>query len=110
MNQDPSLIVSEDVEGAPVRIGEKVRIARAPPEDVLSQRFLGRVGVVVALVFDDPRLQYPADPLIQVRVPGLGEDLFFFEELELTPEWARRPLPPVRRARPVDERDPADLS
>lgn len=96
MIQDPSLIVVEDVEGAPVRIGEKVKIGRALVDDSMNRGFLGRTGVVVALVYDEPRLQYPEDPLIQVRVDELGEDLFFPEELELAPEWARRRLAELR--------------
>jgi CarS bacterial SH3 domain len=96
MIQDPSLIVVEDVEGAPVRIGEKVKIGRALVDDSMNRSFLGRAGVVVALVYDEPRLQYPEDPLIQVRVDELGEDLFFPEELELAPEWARRRLAELR--------------
>jgi antirepressor CarS-like protein len=90
--QDPSLILSEDVEGAPVRIGERVKIVEDSENGTIGRRFLGRTGVVVALVFDDPRLQFPADPLIQVCIPGVGEELFFPEELELVPEWARRQL------------------
>ncbi len=112
MTQDPSLILCTDVEGAPARIGESVRIASASPDGTISHRFLGRTGVVVALVYDEPATQYPEDPLIQVHVEGLGEDLFFPEELELAPAWARnriaqhrqaardagRPLPPGPRA------------
>jgi hypothetical protein len=96
MSQDPSLIVTVDVEGAPVRIGETVKITSAPSDDPQGARFLGCTGVVVALVFDDPRKQYPGDPLIQVRVPGVGMDLFFPEELELVPEWARRRMAEMR--------------
>lgn len=98
MNQDPSLIVIEDVEGAPVRIGDVVRIAPQSSESSIDRRFLGRTGVVVALVFDDPRLQYPEDPLIQVLVHDVGEDLFFLEELDLAPEWARHRLAALRRS------------
>lgn len=85
MSQDPSLIVSVDVEGAPLRIGETVKIISAPLDDPRGARFVGHLGLVVALVFDDPRRQYPGDPLVQVRVPGVGMDLFFPEELELRP-------------------------
>ncbi len=98
MNQDSSLIVFEDVEGAPVRIGETVKIVRTSEDDSMNRRFLGQTGVVEALVFDDPDLQYPHDPLIQVRVGELGEDLFFPEELELAPEWARRRISELRQS------------
>ncbi|ADO75689.1 carotenogenesis protein carS [Stigmatella aurantiaca] len=99
MTRDPSLIVTVDVEGAPVRIGEQVRIVSASREDSIDPRFLGCSGIVVALVFDDPWLQYPADPLIRVRVHGLGEDLFFVRELDGLPARAGaafRALPPAR--------------
>lgn len=95
MSRDTSLILVEDVAGAPVRIGEAVRVVSTALD---NPNFLGREGIVVALVFDDPRLQYPADPLIQVRVEGLGEDLFFPEELDLPPEWARRRIAELRQA------------
>lgn len=98
MNPTPWLILSEDVEGAPVRIGEQVRVVSFTMNDSLDPSFLGCSGVVVALVFDDPRRQYPRDPLIQVRVEGLGEDLFFAEELELSSDWARRRLAELRQA------------
>ncbi len=93
-----SLIVVDDVDGAPVRIGETVRVVSSASDDSMDEGFLGRTGVVVALVFDDPRSQYPRDPLIQVRVEELGEDLFFAEELELLPEWARRRIAELRQA------------
>ncbi|WNG48036.1 Carotenogenesis protein CarS [Archangium minus] len=98
MIQDPSLIVVENVDGAPVRIGETVKLVNASSDGSVNRRFLGRTGVVVALVFDEPSRQYPHDPLIQVRVDDIGEDLFFPEELELIPEWARRRLSESRRA------------
>ncbi len=107
MIQDPSLIVYEDVEGAPVRIGETVKIVSASSDGTLSRLFLGRTGVVVSLVFDDPAVQYPEDPLIQIRVEGVGEDLFFAEELELAPEWARRRISELRQSvRAAERRDP----
>ncbi|WP_426752495.1 Carotenogenesis protein CarS [Myxococcus sp. Y35] len=98
MTQDPSLIICHDVDGAPVRMGETVKVVARSEDGTISQRFLGRTGVVVALVFDDPASQYPDDPLIQVLVEGLGEDLFFPEELELAPEWARNRIAQHRQA------------
>ncbi|WP_224247373.1 Carotenogenesis protein CarS [Hyalangium gracile] len=92
MIQDPTLIVSEDVEGAPVRMGELVRIVDTSEDGTIGQRFLGHTGMVVGLVYDDPEMQYPRDPLIQVRVPGVGEDLFFVGELELLPISEARAL------------------
>jgi hypothetical protein len=106
MIQDAALIVVEDVKGAPVRIGETVKIVGTSADDSMNRRFLGQAGVVVALVFDDPDLQYPHDPLIQVRVGDVGEDLFFPEELELAPEWARRRIAELRQSmREVERRD-----
>jgi hypothetical protein len=88
MNPDTGLIFLEDVKGAPVRVGEPVCVLGDTLDGSLDARFVGRRGTVVALVYDEPRTQFPADPLIQVRVEGLGEDLFFAGELERVPEWA----------------------
>ncbi|WIG97612.1 Carotenogenesis protein CarS [Myxococcus sp. SDU36] len=98
MTQDPSLIICQDVDGAPVRIGATVKVVPHSGDGTISQRFLGKTGIVVGLVFDDPATQYPDDPLIQVRVKGMGEDLFFPEELELAPEWARNRIAQHRKA------------
>ncbi|QDE69097.1 Carotenogenesis protein CarS [Myxococcus xanthus] len=98
MIQDPSLIICHDVDGAPVRIGATVKVVPHSEDGTISQRFLGKTGIVVGLVFDDPATQYPDDPLIQVLVEGLGEDLFFPEELELAPEWARNRIAQHRQA------------
>lgn len=89
MIQDPSLIVKRDVDGAPVLIGERVTVVPDSTDGTISPGFLGRTGVVVALVYDDPVQQYPTDPLIQVRVDGLGDDLFFLDELVADPAHAR---------------------
>lgn len=98
MTQDPSLILCSDVDGAPVRIGETVTVVSRSEDGTISHRFLGRTGVVVGLVYDEPTTQYPGDPLIQVHVEGLGEDLFFPEELDLAPEWARNRLAQHRQS------------
>jgi hypothetical protein len=90
MSQQEPLILTQDVDGAPLHLGEPVRITPTPTEDSLDRRFLGRRGIVVALVYDEPGTQYPHEPLIQVRVEALGEDLFFPWELERAPEEFRR--------------------
>ncbi|WP_425538001.1 Carotenogenesis protein CarS [Myxococcus stipitatus] len=73
--------MKRDVEGAPVHIGDRVTVVPDSTDGTISPGFLGRTGTVVALVYDDPIQQYPTDPLIQVRVDGLGDDLFFLDEL-----------------------------
>jgi hypothetical protein len=75
MSQQTALILAHDVEGAPVRIGEPMRIALKASEESLDKRFLGRWGIVGALGYDD-----------------LGEDLFFPWELERSSEWFWRRL------------------
>ncbi|MBU8894507.1 Carotenogenesis protein CarS [Corallococcus sp. H22C18031201] len=105
MKHEHSLILNQDVDGAPVRMGATVKIVGATPDDPIARRFLGRLGTVTGLVYDDPARQFPADPLIQVRVRGLGEDLFFVEELELAPEWVRRNLAALRESARVARRE-----
>ncbi|AGC45142.1 carotenogenesis protein carS [Myxococcus stipitatus DSM 14675] len=96
MIQDPSLIVKRDVDGAPVHIGDRVTVVPDSTDGTISPGFLGRTGTVVALVYDDPVQQYPADPLIQVRVDGLGDDLFFLDELVSDRVRARERVRPPR--------------
>jgi len=43
MSQDPSLIVTVDVEGAPLRIGETVEIISAPLDEPRGARFVAGV-------------------------------------------------------------------
>ena len=98
MNDSPALesaavlIVTQDVDGAPVRMGELVCVTDTSEEASLDGRFAGRRGVVVALVYDEPRTQYPHAPLVKVSVEGLGEDLFFPWELERAVGWSWRRL------------------
>ena len=47
----------------------------------LTRRFAGRKGAVTGYVYDAPTEQYPHRPLVLVWVDGLGEDVFFVDEL-----------------------------
>lgn len=80
MNRE--LKLTQDILGAPVRIGQRVAIHSS--DATVDERFLGRSGVVVALHYDcsDPQ-RFPCDPMILVEVEGLGSDLFFARELVL---------------------------
>lgn len=71
----------EVVEGAPLQPGTRVIVVCEAEDDSRDERFAGRCGVVDALFYDDPATQFPASPLLLVRVDGLGEDLFFVDEL-----------------------------
>ena len=70
-----------DVVGAPMRVGQRVTIARAS-DDSADQRFLGKRGVVRGLLYDAAEL-YPHEPFVSVHVDGLGSDLFFPHELKV---------------------------
>lgn len=87
-------VLQVDVEGAPARLGQQVTVVRTSNDDTVAPRFLGRTGTVTGLLYDAQE-QYPADPLVLVRVSDLGEDLFFPEELGLE----ERGLPRVARLR-----------
>lgn len=85
MSAPQGLVVTAPVAGAPYRVGDHVRVApTAAHSETADPRFIGKAGIVEALVFDDPARQYPQDPLLQVRVAGLGRDLFFAHELTRT--------------------------
>lgn len=75
-------ILEGEVPGAPARPGQHVAITRLSIDDTFEASFLGREGTVRGLLYDSPE-QYPADPLVLVAVEGVGEDLFFLEELGL---------------------------
>jgi CarS bacterial SH3 domain len=51
-------------------------------DDTADERFSGLRGLVTGLLYDDPRVQAPHSPLIVVWVEGLGEEVFFPEELK----------------------------
>lgn len=91
MPLDPmtGLVVRRNVRGAPLQVGTRVLISDALDEtgDV---RFAHRVGEVTGYVYDSPAEQYPHRPLVLVSVEGLGEDLFFPEELAVIPSSAGR--------------------
>ena len=90
---DGSWVITADVPGLPVRMGQRVQVT-CEQSETFDRRYLGLVGVVTALVYDDPRVQYPADPLLRVDVSGLGWDLFFPAEVGFT-QWPRSlPEPP----------------
>jgi hypothetical protein len=69
------------VAGAPFGIGESVSIRGRLDDDTFDSRFSQRRGTVTALVYDSPGSQFPTAPMVMVHVDGLGEDVFFIEEL-----------------------------
>ncbi len=83
----------ERVAGAPLQIGEHVTIQSRIDDDTFDARFEHREGTVAGLVYDSPEQQFPHQPMVLVRVYGLGEDVFFVEELRLA---ERRHLAIVR--------------
>lgn len=81
MHRDVRLgVIREDVQGAPFRLGTRVRVVCPPDDDSLDERFIGREGIVRGLVYDDAA-QYPSDPMVLVEADALGADVFFPEEL-----------------------------
>lgn len=81
------LVVRRNVRGAPLQLETRVLITDAL-DATGDQRFADRIGVVSGYVYDCPAEQYPHRPLVLVSVEGLGEELFFAEELRVLP--ARR--------------------
>lgn len=86
---DGTLWCREPVDGAPLQPGTLVFVVCEDDDDSRDERFAGRRGVVQALFYDEPARQFPAEPLLLVRVEGVGEDLFFAHEL--IPARAARP-------------------
>ncbi len=73
---------------SPFRVGQHVRITGLSNDDTFDERFLDAVGMVTGLIHDTPDGKTPAPPMVQVNVPGVGEDVFFPEEL--TPKEERQ--------------------
>jgi hypothetical protein len=78
-----ALHLKREVPHAPVQPGARVLVLVDCHDDSADIRFHGACGEVVGLLFDDPSSQFPARPLIEVTVPGLGTEWFFAGELQL---------------------------
>ena len=78
-----ALHLTREVPHAPVQPGARVLVLVDWRDDSADTRFHGACGEVVGLLFDEPASQFPARPLIEVAVPGLGSDWFFAGELQL---------------------------
>jgi hypothetical protein len=83
LEADDALLVREDLRGAPFAIGVMVDVVGCRDETG-DERFCGQRGTVTGLLYDDPLAQVPFEPLVLVRVDGLGEELFFPSELRST--------------------------
>ena|SRR5450432_1880100 len=71
-----------NVQGAPFRIGQAVRICQLTDETAL-RRLLGRLGTVEHFEYSCGCGQsYPGDPMIGVRLANGEIDEFWAEELE----------------------------
>ncbi|MBL8913849.1 MAG: Carotenogenesis protein CarS [Archangium sp.] len=95
MLPDPSngLVVRRNIKGAPLQLDTRVLITTRVDDDTADQRFSERVGVVTGYVYDCPAEQYPHRPLVLVSVEGLGEELFFPEELRVLANRRRAGVP-----------------
>lgn len=81
-----------DVIGAPVSIGDKVRVFRLV-DNTENASLIGQVGVVTYLEYDCGCGQrFPDDPMIGVRFESGYESEFWQEELEVTGTSEPRPL------------------
>lgn len=96
--QADALVVREDVAGAPVRVGQRVHVDCDEEDATLDERFVDCVGVVTGFLYDDVKAQFPQRPLVLVHVDGLGEELFFADELREVGQGARLGVGPVARA------------
>ncbi len=83
IDEDDAMLVRENLSGAPFAIGSMVDVVRCRDESG-DERFCGQRGTVTGLLYDDPVAQVPFEPLVLVRVDGLGEELFFPSELQRT--------------------------
>lgn len=80
--QSPGFIVRRDVAQAPFSLGQRVRVSTDSFDETADERYQGRVGVITGYFYDTPEEQFPHSPLVMVTVQGLGEELFFADELQ----------------------------
>lgn len=93
------LVFRRNVTGAPLKLDARVEISKSLDSSA-DPRFLGRTGVVSGYVYDSPQEQFPHRPMVLVTVDGLGEELFFTEELcAVRAQSARPEAPRTARAR-----------
>jgi len=74
-----------DIVGAPMRIGDRVRILDNPGEDeTFDKEFASKIGEVTFFEYDCGCGQtFPVDPMIGVKVPNGKVSEFWKEELEI---------------------------
>lgn len=73
--------ISWNINGAPFRIGDIVKVIRATDE-TFDMQYIGQVGTVVHFEYSCGCGQsYPSDPMIGVRFSGFHREEFWKEEL-----------------------------
>jgi CarS bacterial SH3 domain len=79
-----------NVAGAPLRIGDRVRVVRGSDE-TFDRAYKGRAGVVEYFEYDCGCGQhYPDDPMIGIRFRDGSIEEFWAEELECSREKSRQ--------------------
>jgi len=74
-----------DVEGAPFRIGEGVRIV-CSEDDTFDRAFLGRIGIVKYFEYECGCGQsFPLDPMIGIEFDNGTVEEFWSDELRCNP-------------------------
>ncbi len=82
----PARLLTANVPGAPIRIGQHVTVTKAIDETCLADQ-IGCSGVVVHLEYSCGCGQtYPADPMIGVQLDDGRTDEFWLEELDCPKE------------------------
>jgi hypothetical protein len=81
-NRGSSVLLSRrPVPGCAFAPGARVTVLLDGEDETADLRFHGARGEVTGLLFDDLATQFPAEPLVEVRVDGLGCEWFFPREL-----------------------------
>ncbi len=77
--------IEHNVEGAPFKIGQRVRILNNPSNDeTFDKRFANKVGEIKYFEYESGCGQtFPSDPMISVQLNNGKRDGFWHEELEL---------------------------
>ncbi len=77
--------IIEDVEGAPFKLGDEVRVLNNPNLDcTFDKQYIGKIGRIVHFEYDCGCGQsFPADPMIGVMFSDFNVEEFWKEEIAL---------------------------
>lgn len=73
--------IKHNIHGAPVKIGQIVKVNQEFTDDTAEESWAGTTGIVIYLCYDGCGQTYPTDPLIAIRNQAGECEQFWIEEI-----------------------------